>query len=69
MNWTLDWTCKLWTGLVKHGLVKHGLVKHGLVKHGLVKHGLKLPAFPPISKAIFSTLHSAVGRHLAVRQD
>ena len=36
----LDWTCKLWTGLVKHGLVKHGLVKHGLVKHGLVKHGL-----------------------------
>ena len=40
MDWTLDWTCKLWTGLVKHGLVKHGLVKHGLVKHGLVKHGL-----------------------------
>jgi hypothetical protein len=36
----LDWTCKLWTGLVKHGLVKHGLVKHGLVKHGRVKHGL-----------------------------
>jgi hypothetical protein len=36
----LDWTCKLWTGLVKHGLVKHGLVKHGLVKHDLVKHGL-----------------------------
>ena len=36
----LDWTCKLWTELVKHGLVKHGLVKHGLVKHGLVKHGL-----------------------------
>ena len=28
----LDWTCKLWTGLVKHELVKHGLVKHGLVK-------------------------------------
>jgi hypothetical protein len=36
----MDWTCKLWTGLVKHGLVKHGLVKHGLAKHGLVKHGL-----------------------------